>query len=582
MLRFALLSIIPILLTFMPIASGANESAGPIVNFQNRFIPQGFKNGIVVAPESLAADIGRDVLERGGNAVDAAVATGFALAVTYPSAGNLAGGGFMLLDVNGKKTFIDYREMAPRASFRDMYLKEDGTVDRARAYTSRQSAGVPGTVAGLIYALEKYGSMSLAQVIQPAIDLAAKGVVVSQAFAGGVARRGSYAPWQDAEAKRIYFRSDGSNLQEGDKLVQKDLAWTLKKIKKSGRDAFYKGDVAERLVADMQANDGLITFEDLADYKVFEREPLVGRFLDVEVMSAPPPSSGGVHILQMLNVLENADLPTMGHNSADYIHTVAEAMKHAYADRSRYLGDPEFFDVPVETLTSKDYGRRIFAAIDPQRATPSNSISPGAHLPDESRDTTHFSVVDSNGNSVSNTYTLNFSYGSGIVAKGTGMLLNNEMADFSARPGHPNPYGLLGGKANAIEAGKRPLSSMSPTIVYKNNKPWLVTGSPGGSLIITAVLQVILNASVFDYNIATAAAVPRFHHQWLPDMLRLEQGINKDTQRLLEAKGYTLNIGKRTMGRTQSIMLSSDFGEGNGYLFGASDTRRPQGAVSGY
>jgi len=372
----------------------AKEAQGPIVNFENRFIPDGYKNGMVVAAEALAAEVGRDVLRRGGNAVDSAVATGFALAVTYPSAGNLAGGGFMLIDVDGQRRFIDYREMAPRASFRDMYLKEDGSVDRAVAYTSRQSAGVPGTVAGLIYALEKYGTMSLSEVIQPAIQLAQKGIPVSQALAGSISRRGSYAPWVDAEAKRIYFRSDGGYLEEGDQLIQKDLAWTLKQIKKGGKTAFYEGAVADRIVADMQENDGLITHADLADYKVLERTPLSGSFLGYEVLSAPPPSSGGVHILQMLNVLENADLPAMGHNSAAYIHTVAEAMKHAYADRSRYLGDPDYFDVPVAELTSKAYGRRIYAAIDPNKATPSKDIAPGAHLPDESRDTTHFSVVD--------------------------------------------------------------------------------------------------------------------------------------------------------------------------------------------
>lgn len=559
-----------------------DNAPGPIINFETRFLPEAHPHGMVVAADGLAADVGAEILRAGGNAVDAAVATGFALAVTYPSAGNLAGGGFMLIHKDGAQHFIDYREKAPAASHRDMYLDAEGKVDRRLAYGSRQSAGVPGTVAGLIYALEKYGTMSLKDVIQPAIRLAEQGIEVNYALAGGIARRGQYAPWMDPEARRIFLKKDGSYLQPGDQLQQKDLAWTLKQIRKGGRDAFYKGAVAKRLVADMEANNGLISLADLADYTVVERKPLRGRFLDYEVLSAPPPSSGGVHILQMLNILENADLPDFGHNSAQYIHYLAESMKRAYADRSKYLGDPDYFRVPVKQLISKEYGRKLYRSINPSKATPSKDIAPGALLPVESNDTTHFSVVDKEGNAVSNTYTLNFSYGSGIVAKGTGMLLNNEMADFSARPGEPNPFGLLGGKANAIEPGKRPLSSMSPTIVYKDGKPWLVTGSPGGSLIITSVLQVILNATVFDYNVATSSALARVHHQWMPDQLRLEQGVSPDTLKLLKDMGHPAAISGRTIGRTQSILIEPGFVNGDAYLHGASDTRRPQGAVSGY
>ncbi|MFK7734204.1 MAG: gamma-glutamyltransferase [Pseudomonadales bacterium] len=559
-----------------------SAQAGPIINFGNRFLPDSYKHGVVVAAEKLAADVGVTIMQRGGNAIDAAVATGFALAVTYPSAGNLAGGGFMLIHKDGQQHFVDYRETAPRAAFRDMYLDENGEVNRSRYYASRQSAGVPGTVAGMIHALEKYGTMTLSEVIEPAIELADKGFEVSYALAGGISRRGSYAPWSDEEAMRVYFRKDGTNLQPGDWLKQGDLAWTLKQIKKKGRSAFYEGKVAKRFVADMEANDGLITLQDLADYKVHERTPVRGRFLDFEVLSAPPPSSGGVHILQMLNIMENFELRKMGHNSAEYIHHLAESMKFAYADRSQYLGDPDYFKVPVAELTSKSYAREIAATIKPDVVTPSAQVRPGALLPSESQDTTHYSVVDRYGNVVSNTYTLNFSFGSGIVAKGTGMLLNNEMADFSARPGHANPFGLLGGTANAIEPGKRPLSSMSPTIVFKDDKPWLVTGSPGGSLIITSVLQVVLNATVFGDNVATAAALPRVHHQWMPDKLRVESGVSVDTLKLLGLKGHTLELGKRTLGRTQSIMIDPEFVAGDGYVHGASDTRRPLGAASGY
>ncbi|MEM8498366.1 MAG: gamma-glutamyltransferase [Pseudomonadota bacterium] len=576
------LLIITLLVSPPLLLAETKDHTGPIINFGNRFLPDSYKHGVVVAAEKLAADVGVEIMRQGGNAIDAAVATGFALAVTYPTAGNLAGGGFMLIHKDGMQHFIDYRETAPRAAFRNMYLDENGEVDRARYYASRQSAGVPGTVAGLIHALERYGTMQLDDVIEPAIKLAQKGFEVNYALAGGISRRGSYAPWTDAEARRVYFRKDGSNLQPGDWFEQHDLAWTLKQIKKNGRSAFYEGKVAKRLVADMAANDGLITLEDLADYQVQERTPVRGRFLDFEVLSAPPPSSGGVHILQMLNIMENFELQEMGHNSADYIHHLAESMKFAYADRSQYLGDPDYFNVPVAELTSKTYARKIAAAIKPDVVIPSEKVRPGDLLPSESQDTTHYSVVDRHGNVVSNTYTLNFSFGSGIVAKGTGMLLNNEMADFSARPGHANPFGLLGGTANAIEPGKRPLSSMSPTIVFKNDKPWLVTGSPGGSLIITSVLQVILNATVFGDNVATAAALPRVHHQWMPDKLRVESGVSPDTLTLLGLKGHTLDQSTRTLGRTQSIMIDPEFVNGGGYVHGASDTRRPMGAASGY
>ncbi len=549
----------------------------PILNFQNRFLPEVARNGMIASPEKLAAEAGVDILRRGGNAIDAAVATGFALAVTYPRAGNLGGGGFMLIHLEeaDRQTFIDYRETAPAAAHRNMFINEEGAVDRNLEFFSHQSAGVPGSVAGMIHALEKYGTMSLRQVLQPAIELADKGFPISFALDSELAGRQERL-LKNPEAKRLFFQEDGSRHPVGDILRQPDLAWTLKQIRKRGSKGFYEGAVAERIVADMQANNGLITLEDLAGYQVVEREPVRGSFRDFEIVSAPPPSSGGVHIVQILNILEDYPLLEWGHNSAAYLHHLAEAMKLAYADRSRYLGDPAYSDVPVEKLTDKAYATRLRQLIKPDQATPAESIRPGAVMVSESHDTTHFTVADSQGNVVSNTYTLNFSFGSHIAVPGTGVLLNNEMADFAAQPGTPNAFKLVEGEANSIEAGKRPLSSMSPTIVFRDGEPWLATGSPGGSRIITAVLQTTINAMAFDMNIASAAAAARVHHQWLPDVLLLERGVSIDTRRLLEAKGHTLGDTRRTIGRTQSIVIE------DGLLYGATDTRRPGGWVAGY
>ncbi|WP_241521230.1 gamma-glutamyltransferase [Kineobactrum sediminis] len=549
----------------------------PIIDFGSRFLPEVASQGMVVGPEQLAAEIGLAVLQRGGNAVDAAVATGFALAVSYPRAGNLAGGGFMLVHLaeGNKQTLIDYRETAPAAAHPDLFLNEEGEVDRERAYFSHQAAGVPGTVAGLVLAQERYGTLPLATVLAPAIALAESGLPVSFALNHEINARAERL-LMDPEARRLFFKADGSPFAVGEIWRQPDLAWTLGQIAQHGSKGFYEGEVAQRIAANMAANGGLITTADLAGYRALERTPVRGNFHGVEVVSTPPPSSGGVHIIQMLNILEGFDLKGMGHNSAAYLHHLAESMKLAYADRSRYLADQDFQPVPVAELTSKAYAERQRALINPGRATPAGEITPGQVLVDESRDTTHYTVADRFGNVVSNTYTLNFSFGSHIAVPGTGLLLNNEMADFAARPGQPNPFGLVEGIANRIEPGKRPLSSMSPTMVFREGKPWLATGSPGGSLIITAVLQTILNASVFDMNIATAAAGSRVHHQWLPDRLLVEEGISADTLRLLEEKGHKVDVAKRTLGRTQSIMLE------RGYLFGATDTRRPGGHVAGY
>ncbi|GAB3324052.1 gamma-glutamyltransferase family protein [Haliea atlantica] len=566
-----------LLITLSP-ATLARETAqqAPIIDYGSRFLPQVARQAMVVGPERLAAEIGLDILREGGNAVDAAVATGFALAVSYPRAGNLGGGGFMLihLDEEDRQTFIDYRETAPAAATRDLFLDEQGEIDRQRSYFSHLSSGVPGTVAGLILAQERYGTLPLPRVLAPAIALAEEGLEVSWALQFEIAARAEQLR-KNPEAARLFFKPDGSAYRMGDHWRQPELAWTLRQIAERGREGFYQGPVAERIVAEMERGGGLISEQDLADYRALEREPVRGSFQGFEVVSAPPPSSGGVHILQMLNLLEGFDLKGMGHNSAAYIHHLAEAMKLAYADRSQFLADPDFVEVPVAQLTSKSYAERQRALVDPGRATPSSEIAPGRVLVEESHDTTHYSVADRWGNVVTNTYTLNFSFGSHIAVPGTGMLLNNEMADFAARPGSSNAFGLVEHEANRIEGGKRPLSSMSPTLVLRDGEPWLATGSPGGSVIITTVLQTLLNAMVFDMNVAAAATESRVHHQWLPDRLILESGISPDTRRLLESLGHNVDTTPRTLGRTQSIMLEG------GYLYGATDPRRLGGHVAG-
>lgn len=549
----------------------------PIIDYKERFLPLAARHGMVAGPERLAAEVGTRIMRQGGNAIDAAVATGFALGVTYPRAGNLGGGGFMLIHLadGQRQTLVDYRESAPAAASRGMFLNAEGEVDRVKEFFSHQSAGVPGSVAGLLYALENYGTMSRRQVLAPAIELAEKGFPVSFALNFEInARAGRLR--KNPEALRLFFRPDGSPYEIGDTWRQPDLAWTLRQIADKGAAGFYQGEVARRIVAEMETGGGLITARDLAEYRVVERTPITGRFHDFQIVSTPPPSSGGVHIVQMLNILEGYDLAAMGHNSAAYLHHLTQSMKLAYADRSEYLGDPDYIDVPVAELTDKAYAARLRARINSDKATPSALIAPGKLTPGEGTDTTHYTVADGQGNVVSNTYTLNFSFGSHIAVPGTGMLLNNEMADFASRPGQANAFGLVQGEANSIEPGKRPLSSMSPTMVLRDGAPWLATGSPGGSIIITTVLQTLLNAMAFDMNIATAAASARMHHQWMPDVLTVESGISPDTVALLRAMGHQVKKGKRTLGRTQSIMLE------DGWLLGWTDTRRPGGWVAAY
>jgi gamma-glutamyltranspeptidase / glutathione hydrolase len=498
------------------------------------------EHGMVVAQEKIAARLGADVLRRGGNAVDAAVATGFALAVTYPRAGNIGGGGFMIIHSADRRTdvAIDYRETAPAAMTRDIFLGSDGKPDNAKSRDSALGIGVPGTVAGLTLALEKYGSgkFTLADLLKPAIELARDGIVVTDDNADTLPdwyRR--LARWP-ASAK-IFSRADGTSLREGDTLVQADLAATLSEIASQGPRGFYQGPVAEKLAAAIRDAGGIMTTEDLRSYQAMIRAPMRGSYRGYDILAMPQPSSGGVVLLETLNILEGFPMGEMKQGSAPSLHAMIEAMKRGYADRARYLGDPAFINAPVAALISKDYAARQRASIDPDHATPwTDALS--ATPPREGSNTTHFSVVDSRGNAVSNTYTLNFSYGVGLVAEGTGVLLNNELDDFTAAPGASTAFGLVGFEANLPGPGKRPLSSMSPTIVLKDGEPLLVTGSPGGSRIISTVLHVIVNVIDYGMDVAAAVAAPRLHHQWLPDEVRIEHGFADDTLAALRAKGH--------------------------------------------
>ena len=534
------------------------------------------QHGMVASQESVATRVGVDILKQGGNAIDAAVAVGFALAVTLPRAGNIGGGGFMLVHLakENKTIAIDYREVAPSHAHKDIFLNEQGDAVAKLSREHGLAVGVPGTVMGMELALNKYGTMKMEQVIAPAIKLAKDGFTVTPDLAtslAGLKRRISQWP----SSKAIFYKADGSNFQIGDTLVQAELAHSLELVSKQGSKGFYEGDTAKKLVDAVTQAGGIMTLEDLKQYQAIERAPVTGEYRGYQVVSMPPPSSGGIHIIEMLNMLEPYPIEKLGHNTAATLHVMAEVMKRAYADRSEYLGDPDFVKVPVSELISKSYAKTRSHDISLNRATPSSEIGPGKIAGYESPQTTHYSVVDKWGNAVANTYTLNFSYGSGLVAQGTGILLNNEMDDFSAKPGVPNGYGLIGGDANAVEGRKRPLSSMSPTIVMKEGKPFIVTGSPGGARIINTTLQIIMNVIDHNLNIAEASYASRVHHQWLPDELRVEKSLNRDTINLLEAKGHKVSV-KDAMGSTQSIMVTD---EG---IFGASDPRRAGSETLGY
>lgn len=540
-----------------------------------RMSPVQGKKGMVVTSHFLATESALAVLEKGGNAVDAAVTAAFSLAVTQPRSGNIGGGGFMLIssEKNDDVIAIDYREKAPAAATTGMFLNKEGEADSNLSSYSHLASGVPGTVAGLAMALEKYGTISLAEAIAPAIKLAEEGFIVTPLFSDGLKEKADMLKKWDSSAK-IFYKADGSFYEPGDRFVQKDLAETLRRIAKSGPQEFYQGKTAELLVAEMAKHGGLITMEDMKNYAPRIKQPVHGTYRGYDVYSMSPPSSGGTHVIQILNILEGFPISEYGHNSAKTIHLMAEAMKRAYADRSLYLGDDDFVEIPLKGLLSKKYAEELRKQIDPTKATASSTIAPGKLQPYESNETTHFSIVDQYGNAVSNTYTINFSYGSGIVVEGAGFLLNNEMDDFSAKPGVPNAYGLIGGDANKIEPNKRMLSSMSPTIVKQNGKNFLVTGSPGGSRIITTTLQVIMNVIDHGLNIESAVAASRIHHQWLPDEIRIEEGISPDTIKLLEGMGHTVSQ-QSAMGAIQSIMIK------DGTMYGGADPRRSTALAAG-
>jgi gamma-glutamyltranspeptidase/glutathione hydrolase len=537
------------------------------------------KHGMIVSQEAAASRVGLDILKRGGNAVDAAVAVGFALAVTMPRAGNLGGGGFMLIyraDLN-QTVAIDYRETAPAATTEDVFLDANGKADPFKSRYSGLAIGVPGTVAGLELAWRKYssGKFSFADLITPAIALARQGLTVDDDVADSLPLAAA-ALARDPSSARIYLRPDGGVPQTGDHIALDDLAATLETIAVTGVGGFYSGPVAQKIVEAVNAAGGRMTIEDLASYHAVERQPVSGTYRGYTVVSMPPPSSGGAHIIELLNILEGFPLAAQGLNSAASLHELAEAEKLAYADRAAWLGDPDFVKIPLAGLISKAYAEHLRGLIALDRARPAVDIRPGEPQRYESDQTTHFSIVDSDGNAVANTYTLNLPYGSGLVADGTGVLLNNELDDFAAQPGAANAYGLMGGDANAPGPAKRPLSSMSPTLVFKDGKLLMATGSPGGSTIISTVLQIILNVVDHGLNVAEAENAPRAHDQLWPDELRIERGMSLDTIRLLEAMGHKVVV-RDAMGSANTIVRTLD-----GELEGASDLRQRGTLAIGY
>ena len=563
-------------LFFLPLIAFGQQTNNAIIRYQDLQHPVLGPAGMVAAQNRQSAAVGAAVLAEGGSAVDAAIATGFSLAVTLPRAGNLGGGGFMLIHdaESDESSAVDYRERAPRKAHRDMYLDANGDVDNRKARFSHLSAGVPGTVSGFYFAHQKHGKLPWKRLLQPAIDQARNGIVVSYDLAEMLKSRQSRL-CQNAAACGYFYKDGGVPYEAGELLVQSDLADTLQAISDEGPDAFYKGAVADKIVAEMERGGGVIDAESLADYHPELREPVRGNYRGYDIVTMPPTSSGGIHILQMLNILEHFPVRDLGAASADNIHLLAEVARLAYADRSKYLGDPDYFDVPIDWLTSKDYAKELAASIKMGKARDSDDVAPGTQPAYESEDTTHYSVMDSDGNVVSNTYTLNFSFGSGIAVEGAGFFLNNEMDDFSSKPGVPNAFGLLGGEANSIQAGKRPLSSMTPAIVFAEGEPWFATGSPGGSRIITTVLQMIVNVIDHEMNIAEAASAPRMHHQWYPDVLQLEAGFSPDTIRILEERGHEVSASRSSMGSTQTV------GYKDNVFRGAADSRRPNaGAVA--
>lgn len=573
----------------LALLQGANAASMPAVEA---------KNGMVVSSQHLASQVGVDILKMGGNAIDAAVAVGYAQAVVNPCCGNIGGGGFMTIHLaNGEDTFINFRETAPAAASANMYLDEKGNVKKGASLYGYLAAGVPGTVLGLDTAQRKYGKLTRQQVMEPAIKLARGGFILNRGDTDILDT--TIAKFRDdPEAARIFLRENGDPLQPGDRLIQTDLANTLESIAQNGPDAFYQGKIPQAVEAAAKKGGGILTAKDFADYRIAETAPITCSYRGYEFVSAPPPSSGGVTLCEILNVLEGYDLKASGFNSAQTIHTMTEAMRHAYMDRNTFLGDPAFVKNPTEKLLSKEYAAEIRKQIQPELATPSSRVQPGME-PHEKPETTHYSIVDHSGNAVSTTYTINGRFGSVVIAPGTGFFLNDEMDDFTVKVGEQNMYGLVQGATNAIAPGKRPLSSMTPTLVTKDGKVFMVVGSPGGSRIITITLQTVLN--VIDHGMAPQEAVdaPRIHHQWLPDEVYFEQrGLSADTQKLLQERGYKL-VEQTPWGAAELIMVGlpgaagvSSESSGNdsavsgkvreGFIYGANDVRRPSGSAVGY
>lgn len=572
-LRIVLMAVAVVLLS---LNLSAQTQGTDVIRYGDVRHPVYDKEGMVVSSNVQASEIGARVLADGGTAVDAAVAVGFALAVLRPRSGNIGGGGFMLVysAVDGETRAIDYREVAPVGATRDMFLDLQGNVDVQRARFSHLSAGVPGTVAGLHLAHSKYGKLPWKRLLAPAIELARNGIKVSYDMSRALQRtRERFS--RDISSLEYFFKENGEAYLPGERLVQADLAWSLEQIAEHGPDAFYRGEIAKKIIAEMKKGDGLIDAESLATYQPLVRDPVRGTYRGYDIVSMPPSSSGGIHVIQMLNILEHFPVREYGAESADNVHLLVEVAKLAFADRSKHLGDADFYDVPSDWLTSKEYAGELAAGIDMQKARPSGDIAPGVAPEKESVDTTHFSIIDRDGNMVANTYTLNLSFGSGMSVDGAGFLLNNEMDDFSSKPGIANAYGLIGGVANSIEAGKRPLSSMTPTMVFKDGRPVLATGSPGGSRIITSVLQIIVNVIDHEMNISVASSAPRMHHQWLPDVIQLESGFSPDTIRELQRRGHAIRGSGFTIGNVHSVARK------NGYFIGAADPRRPGSGSAG-
>lgn len=533
------------------------------------------RHGMVASSSEIASRVGVEILQAGGNAVDAAVAVGLALAVTWPAAGNLGGGGFMLIRrADGTSEIVDYRERAPLAADRNMYLDKDGNVIKGASTVGHRAVGVPGTVAGFALALERHGKLDWSQVVEPARRLAAEGFAVNYHVARSL-RGSSKLLSQFPDSNRIFLR-DGRFHEEGAQFIQPELGVTFDRLKKNGPREFYEGETARLIVEEMRTGGGLITARDLEEYEPTLRKPLIGSYRGCEVVTMPPPSSGGAALIQMLNMLEHVEVSKLGHNSSQTIHILVEAQRRAFADRAAYMGDADFVDVPVSGMITKKYAAELIKTIDRERATPSSKVREGQPQGYEPANTTHFTVIDKDGNVVSNTYTLNGGYGSGVTARGTGVLLNNEMDDFTSKPGVPNAYGLLQSDNNAIAPRKRPLSAMTPTIVVKDGKVWFAVGSPGGPTIINTVLQVLVNVIDFGMNLQQAIDAPRFHHQWMPDEIRWEPfGLNLDTRAALEKRGHVFAEKSGHMGDAEGIMIEP----GTGMRLGASDPRSGGGPV---